>query len=283
VEWDEVKDQLVRLSSALGPNAKNKNGSLANLVTASAGLLKGQGAKMRTTVTDLSEALSTLSDNRGNLFATVRNLQVFIAALESSDAQVRSFNTSLADVSTLLAGDGHELKDALSRLSGAFIDVQGFLRDNKHITVQTLTELQQTSSLLAENRQNIADVLQAAPSAVSNFYNIMDPRVPGPTGSLVLENLAAPAEIICGTLLDLGGTGEDCRQAIGPIAQYLTLHAPPVGLLLGENSGLTPEQLTPLAPSNTSPKAGSSSSSSGTAPAGNDFLSQLASALGGGK
>jgi phospholipid/cholesterol/gamma-HCH transport system substrate-binding protein len=279
VEWDAVKDQLVRLSQALGPTKPGQKGALGDLVSASAGLLKGQGTTLRTTVENLSEALSTLSDNRGNLFATVRNLQVFVAALSSSNAEVRDFNTRLADVSTLLAGDGTEIRGALTGLSRAFVDVQKFLRANKDITVSTLKELRNTTSLLAENRQYIADVLQSAPTAVSNFYNIMDPRVPGPTGSLVFANLAAPAEIICGTLLNFGGTAADCTQAIGPIAKYLQLQAPPVGLLLGENSGLTSGQLQPLpSPSSkTGTGAGTASKDDG------GFLGQLSTLLGGSK
>lgn len=264
VEWDEVKDQLVKLSAALGPSGTDDKGALANLVTAGAGLLKGQGGSLQTTVNDLSEALSTLSDNRGDLFATVRNLQVFVAALQSSDAQVRSFNTRLADISTLVAGDGTELKGAFKSLRLAFGDVQSFLRSNTTITASTLSELRQTSSLLAENRQSIADVLQVAPTGVSNFYDIIDPRLPGPTGSLVLDNLTAPAEIICGSLLDLGGTAQDCRQAIGPIAKALTLDAPPVGLLAGaEGGGGSAEPTSPSSGATPQPPGGTSSHPSG--------------------
>lgn len=280
VEWDEVKDQLVRLTTALGPRKGAKTGPLGDLVSSSAKLLDGEGTKTRETVKNLSEALSTLSDNRGNLFATVRNLQVFVSALNDSDAQVRDFNTRLADVSSALAGDGTELKGALAKLSAAFIDVQSFVRDNKSITVKTLKELQQTTSLLSENRQYLADVLQVAPTSVSNFYNIMDPRVPGPTGELVLANLAAPAEIICGTLLDLGGTPEDCRTALGPIVKYLGLTAPPIGLLPGSTSGVDPSQLDPLGGQSSS---GTSASKGNAASGDADLLKQLSSMLGGDK
>lgn len=230
VEWDEIKNQLIRLSEALGPNGSNQNGALSDLVGTSATFLDGQGDDIRTTITQVSEALSTLSDNRGELFATVRNLQVFVTALNSSDRQVRSFNTRLADVSGVLAEDRTQLAAALARLRSAFVDVRKFLKSNKDVTASTLQTLRSTTSVLGENPQPLADLLQVAPGALSNLYGILDPRVPGPTGILTLSNLSDPANFVCSGLYSVGGTEEMCRQALGPILKYFKVNAPPVGL-----------------------------------------------------
>ena len=47
---------------------------------------------------NLSTASATLANSRGDLFATVRNLQVFIAALDRSDGAVRAFSGQLTGV-----------------------------------------------------------------------------------------------------------------------------------------------------------------------------------------
>lgn len=276
VEWDEIKAELTRLSEALGPDGVDEKGSLGRLVTASRGYLDGHGASLQRTIVDLSEAMTTLSDNRGEIFATVRNLQVFIAALESSDQQMRTFNTRLDTVSSALAQDRGALARALEGLRRAFEDIQAFLDDNRDLTTSTLESLRATTQVLAENRQGLADILQLAPTSVSNFYNILDPRNAAPTGVLALSNLNAPAQIICAALLNLAGSAEQCQATIGPLAQYLALDAP--------NTGILPPLAVPGTSGTTPPDSGSKSGgASGVDPESiEDLHKGLDSLLGGG-
>lgn len=232
VEWDDIKDQLVELTSALGPTGANKRGATSELISAGAGFLEGQGAPLNTTIRNLSEAMSTLSDNSGELFATVRNLQVFISAIKDSDSQMRLFNQRLATVAASLNEDRGALVGALEGLNDAFGKIDVFLKQNRHLTVSTLKELRQTTSVLAQNRQSIADLLQVAPTGMSNFYNLLDPRGRGTLamGELAVNNFEAPAQIICGALLTMGGDRAACQEAIGPLAKYFAMGAPPVGI-----------------------------------------------------
>lgn len=240
VEWDDIKKQLVNLTSALGPHGANKQGATSELVKAGAQLLNGQGAPLNTTIHDLSEAMSTFADNGGDLFATVRNLQVFTAALQGSDTQMREFDTSLATVAASLNADRHSVVAALNGLSQAFSEVDAFLKSNRDITVSTLKELRNTTAVLAQDRQSIADLLQVAPTTLSNFYNIIDPRGQDGnmlTGELAASNMQAPAQIICGALLSLGGDRTACENVIGPLAQYFATGAPPVGVNPVQSNG----------------------------------------------
>jgi phospholipid/cholesterol/gamma-HCH transport system substrate-binding protein len=232
VEWDDVKDQLVELATALGPRGVEKHGALGTLISSSATFLDGQGAPLQQTIRDVAEAMRTLADNGGDLFATVRNLQVFVSALEGSDAQVRLFIERLAEVSRVLDRDRDELADALDGMERAFKEVDKFLKENQDLTVSTVEELRSTTSLLVEDRQSIADLLQVAPHAVSNFYNILDPRAIGKgtlvTGALAPNNLQAPAQIICTAILAIGGDRPACQEALGPLLQYFRMGAPPI-------------------------------------------------------
>jgi len=240
VEWDDIKDQLVDLSTALGPAGANKDGATSDLISSSADFLDGQGAALNATITDVSEAMGTLADNSGDLFATVRNLQVFVTAIKGSDVQVRLFNQRLAQVAAMLDGDRFALTGALTGLHTAFTEVNTFIEENRTLTISTLRELRSTTSMLASNRQQIADILQVAPTGVSNFYQILDPR--GSTGTLVtgelaVNNLQAPAQIICGALLAAGGDRSACQEALGPLVKYFALGAPPVGISGSSNDG----------------------------------------------
>lgn len=231
VEWDQVKTELTRLSTALGPNGENKEGALSDIVSSSADFLRGNGASMNTTIRALADAMTTLSDNGGEIFATVRNLQVFVDALEASDTQVRSFNTNLATVSDALASDRDALSGSLEGLRVAFVEVQKFLRDNQDLSASALQELRATTSVFAENRQTIADLLLLAPTTISNFYNIIDPRNGAATGALAFENLSAPAQIVCAAILNLGGPPSDCEKTLGPLVDVLGLNGLPTGVI----------------------------------------------------
>lgn len=238
-EWDDVKTQLVRLEKAVGPQGANRNGAVGHLLDASAANLQGEGAEINRTIKDMSEAMATLSDNRGDIFATVRNLQVFTAALESSDTQVNRFNKRLADVADLLADNRGDLATVLDDLDRTFRVLRTFIADNRGSTTRALDGLADTVALLSRNRQKVADILQAAPTTLSNFYNIYDPDVPALTGSLAAANFESPAVFICSTLYSLGGTPQACQTALSPIADFFKIGQPPIGILPYVRDGTT--------------------------------------------
>ena len=74
---------------ALGPNGANRggksSGALSTLLTVGAANLKGNGAALGNSITQLSKAAQTLADGRGDLFGTVKNLLRSRQALQSSD------------------------------------------------------------------------------------------------------------------------------------------------------------------------------------------------------
>jgi phospholipid/cholesterol/gamma-HCH transport system substrate-binding protein len=238
-EWDDVKTQLVRLEKAVGPQGANRNGAVGHLLDASAANLAGEGTEINRTIADMSEAMATLSDNRGDIFATVRNLQVFTSALESSDTQVDRFNRRLADVADLLADNRGDIAVVLDDLDRTFRILRTFIADNRGSTSRALDGLADTVSLLSRNRQKVADILQAAPTTLSNFYNIYDPDIPALTGSLAAANFESPAVFICSTLYSLGGTPDACQSALAPIANFFKIGQPPIGILPYVRDGTT--------------------------------------------
>ena len=69
VEWDEIKDQLSQLAKAVGPTPSSPQGPLEALVDVGAANLDGEGASLHETITNLSEAMDTIADGEGDLFA----------------------------------------------------------------------------------------------------------------------------------------------------------------------------------------------------------------------
>ncbi|NBE56284.1 MCE family protein [Streptomyces boluensis] len=208
VELDRVFDSLHTTSEALGPEGANKEGSLARLLGVSAENLDGQGENMHRTVEDLSKAVTTLSDSKGDLFGTVRNLQVFTSVLAKDDKSVRSFNTSLTKVADQLAGERKDLAAALRHLGVALADVSEFVRDNKKALTSDVKGLAKVTKVLVTQQDALAEILDTAPTGLGNLQNAYNAS----SGTLDTRNNAEqaqdPAALLCSLL---GTTGK--RQA----------------------------------------------------------------------
>ena len=215
VELDRIFDSLHTTAEALGPKGANKDGSLSRLLGVSADNLDGQGENLNQTVQDLSQAVTTLSDGRKDLFGTVRNLQVFTAALAADDKSVRSFNTDLAKVAEQLSGERQDLADALTNLGTALGDVSAFVRRNKKSLTSDVQGLSKVTKVLVTQRAALDELLQVAPVGLSNLNNTYNPS----SGTLDTRNNAQqaqdPASLLCSVLRttgDEGGKNPDCKE-----------------------------------------------------------------------
>jgi phospholipid/cholesterol/gamma-HCH transport system substrate-binding protein len=211
VELDRVFDSLHTTAEALGPRGANKDGSLSRLLGVSADNLDGQGAQLHQTVKDLSLAVTTLSDGRTDLFGTVRNLQLFTAALAADDQSVRSFNDSLAQVAGQLSGERDDLSAALKQLSTALGDVAVFVRDNKKRLTTDVKGLSEVTRVLVKQRAALEEFMDVAPAGLSNLQNAYNPS----SGTLDTRNNAEqaqdPASLVC-SLLRTAGEKADCAS-----------------------------------------------------------------------
>ncbi|MEU0729885.1 MCE family protein [Streptomyces sp. NPDC006140] len=215
VELDRIFDSLHTTSEALGPKGANQDGSLARLLGVSADNLEGQGKHLNRTVEDLSRAVTTLSDGRGDLFGTVRNLQVFTAALAADDQDVRSFNKSLAEVAGQLAGEREDLAAALKYLAKALGDVADFVKKNKKTLAADVKGLSRVTKVLVTQRAALEELLEVSPTGLSNLQNAYNPAA----GTLDTRNNPQhpqdPAALVCSLLRttgDEGGKNPDCAE-----------------------------------------------------------------------
>ncbi|MER7111605.1 MCE family protein [Streptomyces sp. NPDC000229] len=228
VELDRVFDSLHTTSEALGPRGANEDGSLSRLLGVSADNLEGQGENLHRTVEDLSLAVTTLSDGRQDLFGTVRNLQVFTAALAADDKSVRGFNDSLAKVAEQLAGERKDLAAALRHLGVALADVAEFVRTNKKSLSSNVKGLAEVTKVLVTQRAALAEVLEVAPTGLSNLQNAYNPS----SGTLDTRNNPDqpqdPASLLCSLLSTTGeAKAADCKELKKLFASLPELGSPP--------------------------------------------------------
>lgn len=220
LELDQIYANLNRLNLALGPKGANKNGALSDLLSVGADNLEGNGQVLGTTLEDFSQAVKTLSDNRDDLFGTIRNLQDFTSTIARSDDTVRTFNRDLADVAAQLAGERQDLARAVQQLSVALGDVAVFVRENRDSLSTNVAELAKVTQVLVDQKVALEEFLDTAPTALSNLQLAYNPSTgtldtrdngPGQAGQM-------PLGILC-TLLQEADNGAAIIGGLPPQLQ----------------------------------------------------------------
>lgn len=219
VSFDEVKQELTALSTALGPEA-GKRGSLDQAITTiEANLADGNGAELRTSVAALHDAAASLSSGRSDLFATVRNLNEFTKNLAVHDAAVGGFTTELDKVSGVLSDNRAQVTGAVRDLRRALRSSAALLGSNQARINRALDGTTELSGTVASRADELAGVLHVAPHSLMGLYNIVDRQAI--TGRAVLANVDSLASLLCSAILGAGGTADACRAAIRPLIDLL--------------------------------------------------------------
>lgn len=216
VELDEIYSALDELNLSLGPRGANKNGALSDLLDVGAKNLAGNGELLGQTVEDLSTAIGTLSNQRGDLFDTVRNLQDFTTTLARNDATVREFNADLADVAGQLEAEKEDLATAVRQLGIALAEVATFVRDNEEDLTANVEDLASVTRVLVTQKTALEEFIDTSPTGLSNLQLAYNPR----SGTLDTRDnnngQATPQSALCGLLLAAGQPQSTC-DALGPL------------------------------------------------------------------
>ena len=233
VEWDEIKTELSKLTQALGPEGEDP-GALNKFLNTAGDNLDGNGQRIRDSLRELSAAMSTVSDGRVDLFSTIRNLQVFVSALSSSNQQIVSVSGHLANVSDVLAKSNDQLDSSLKSLDLAVKDVDRFVTDNREGLSRSLDELAVVTQTVADKKNRLAELLHVGPTGLVNFYNIYQPAQGTFTGAIALDNTSNLVDMVCGAMGGADGTGpqqsvENCIRLLTPVLSSVAMNYPPLG------------------------------------------------------
>jgi virulence factor Mce-like protein len=217
VEWDEVKDQLMRLATELGPNSKVSTPSVARFIDSAADALGGgNGDKLRQTLAQLSGVGRILANGSGNLVDIIKNLQTFVAALRDSNVQVVQFNDRLASLTSVLDDNKSDLDAALTDLSGAVGEVQRFIQGSRDATAEQISRLADLTQILVDNKMALKNVLHVTPNALGNAYSAYDPDVGNIRGGVGVQNLTNPVFSLCSQIGGLeNATGNESGKLCG--------------------------------------------------------------------
>ncbi|MFI5720281.1 MCE family protein [Nocardia sp. NPDC051750] len=241
VEWDQIKTQLTRLATELGPDGDQSSGPAGRFIDSAANALAGNGGKLREVLAQLSGVGRILADGSGDIAATIQNLQVFVTALRDSNVQIVQFENRLATLTSVLSDSRSDLDAALSNLSIAVGEVQRFVSENRDKASEQVGRLADVTQNLVDNRGELEELLHIFPTSLANFYNIYNPDTGTEAGVFVLNNFSNPIEFVCGGIASVENIGAEeaarkCRDYLGPVLGLLNFNYLPVPV----NPGLGP-------------------------------------------
>lgn len=217
VEVDQVTGSLNDLNKALGPDGANANGSLSRLLQVGADNLGGQGTDIRQTIKDTSLMLSTLSEDRGDVAATIENLRQITGLMAANDQQIKQFTDHLSGVSAQLAGEREELSAALRSLGPTLRNVARFVKGNRTQLAANVRQLAQITSVLVKQKGALAQFLNTAPTGLSNLLKAGDPISGTLDTRADMRQFQNLGQWICSLAFSLGTSAKQCESVLGPL------------------------------------------------------------------
>ena len=114
-EWDQLSESVANAISKLGPTPEQPKGPFGDVIESFADGLAGKGKQINTTLDSLSRALTALNEGRGDFFAVVHSLALFVNALHKDDQQFVALNSNLAQFTDKLTGSDRDLANAIQQ------------------------------------------------------------------------------------------------------------------------------------------------------------------------
>ncbi|MGW6333793.1 MCE family protein [Nocardia rhamnosiphila] len=248
VEWDEIKTQLTRLATELGPDGDTSSGPAGRFIDSAADALAGNGDKLRQVLAQLSGVGRVLATGSGDIADTIKNLQIFVTALRDSNVQIVQFQNRLATLTSVLDSSRSDLDAALNNLAVAVGEVQRFVSENRDKASEQVGRLADVTQNLVDNRGELEELLHIFPTSLANFYNIYNPDTGTEAGVFVLNNFSNPIEFVCGGIASVENIGAEeaarkCRDYLGPVLGLMNFNYLPVPVNPGLGPSTSPDNI----------------------------------------
>ncbi len=252
VEWDDLRNSLTRVLEGLGPTPEQPRGPFGDIIESAANGLAGKGQQINTTLKSLSEAVTAVNEGRGDFFAVVRSLAMFVNALYQQDRQFVALNDDLADITDKFTNTDRELSDALKNLNGVLSMTRKFIDDNGDVLVHDINNLEEVTTALVqpEARDALENNLHVFPNAIANLVNILSPVMGNAlVGVPAIPNFANPMQFLCsaiqaGSRLGYQESAELCAQYLAPILDAIKFNHLPFGVNLANTAYTLPKMVS---------------------------------------
>ncbi|OBK76465.1 virulence factor Mce family protein [Mycobacterium sp. 1274761.0] len=237
VEYDELRDSINRILTDLGPTPDQPKGPFGDIIESFSNGLAGKGDQINKTLKGLSDAVTTLNEGRGDFFAVIKSLALFVNALYKSDQQFVALNSDLAQFTNSFTNTDQELATALRDLNDLLSTTRRFIGQNGEVLAHDINNLAEVTNaiLQPEPLNGLETGLHVFPNLGANLMNISSPNAGGIVGLPAIASFANPLQFICssiqaGSRLGYQESAELCAQYLAPILDAIKFNYPPIGL-----------------------------------------------------
>jgi phospholipid/cholesterol/gamma-HCH transport system substrate-binding protein len=249
VEFDDLRQQLEKLTTALQPTQPGGVSTLGALVNTAADNLRGQGLTIRQAIIEMAAAFSAFGDHSDDIFSTVKNLSILVTALQDSTTAIRQLNQHVATATGLLSNQPTEVGDAIRDVNAVVGDVQSFVAANRDTLGTASDEVASISGALVQSLGDLKQTLHVAPNAIQNYINIYQPVKGAVSGAMVLNMFQNPITFVCDAIQAASRLGAEqsaklCVQYLAPIFKNRQYNFPPLGVNPFVSAMARPNELT---------------------------------------
>ncbi len=260
-EWDQLREGVANVISKLGPTCpagapaasctrEQREGPFGDLIEASADGLAGKGEQINTTLNSLSRALTALNEGRGDFFAVVRSLALFVNALRKDDRQFVALNNNLAQFTDELTGSDRDLANAIRQFDSLLPTLRRFLAKNRDVLAHDVDNLANLTTTLVqpEPLNGLETALHVLPTLETNLSQIYHPSHGALMSIPAIANFANPMQFMCsmiqaGSRLGYQDSAELCAQYLAPILDAVKFNYLPFGLNLFSTAETLPKEV----------------------------------------
>jgi phospholipid/cholesterol/gamma-HCH transport system substrate-binding protein len=249
-EWDQLRDSVANIIAKLGPTPEQPKGPFGDLIESYADGLAGKGKQINTTLNSLSRSLTALNERRGDFFAVVRSLALFVDALHKDDQQFVALNNNLAQFTDRLTGSDRDLANAIQHFDSLLSTLRPFLAKNRDVLVRDLDNLANVTTTLVqpEPRNGLETALHVLPTLEANLNQIYHPSHGAVMSIPAIPNFTNPMQFICsmiqaGSRLGYQESAELCAQYLAPVLDAIKFNYLPFGLNLFSTAETLPKEV----------------------------------------
>jgi phospholipid/cholesterol/gamma-HCH transport system substrate-binding protein len=237
VEWDDLRNDITHIISQLGPTREQKAGPFGNIIESFADGLAGKGKQINTTLDSLSNALTTLNEGRGDFFAVVHSLALFVNALHRDDQQFVALNQDLAQITENLTSSDQAAAHAIQQTDDLLSTARAFFTENRDVLAHDVNNLAEATTEIVQptGRDGLETALHILPHMAANVLGIYEPAHGSLTGVPAIVNFANPIQFICsaiqaGSRLGYQDSAELCAQYLAPVLDSIKFNYLPFGM-----------------------------------------------------
>ncbi|HSV41195.1 MAG TPA: MCE family protein [Nocardioidaceae bacterium] len=216
VDFDQVLTALNEFSVGIA-GSKDTADAVRRFLDVSARTFGPSGEDMNRAITNLGEAVNSVSAQRENIVGTFNSLDTLASNLVQNRQVVQDFVDSLAATTRLLADERVNFRDALVKLSRTVEVVAKFAQDNKDKLKGAVSDVAVVTDILLSRKPQLEEFIEVAPLVLQNLQLAKAP------GGILIR---APF----GDILTGGVLSQVCNQL--PVSLCDIIGSNPVGPLV---------------------------------------------------